>query len=202
MGRNYGQQGEGQARAILHELAIHPATADHIATKLARHFVSDTPPPTLVRHLSATFRESGGDLPAVYRALVEAPESWSPRPAKFKTPWEWLISSMRGLGMRDLGDVQAAPIMQQLGQPVWRPGSPAGFDDIAASWAAPDALVRRVEVAQRMATRVGDRLDARTLAPKLLPGVLGSDTGQAIARAESPPTGLALLLVSPEFQRR
>jgi len=202
MGKTYAEAGEGQAGAILHVLATAPGTADHIATKLARHFVSDNPPPTLVRRLSAAFSSSGGDLPTVYRALVEAPEAWAPQPAKFKTPWEWLISAARGIGMRELGDVQVAPMMQQLGQPVWRPGSPAGFDDIAASWAAPDALVRRVEVAQRIAMRVGDRLDPRELAPKVLPGMLSGETGQAIARAESLPTGLALLLVSPEFQRR
>ncbi|MBW8754388.1 MAG: DUF1800 domain-containing protein, partial [Sphingomonadales bacterium] len=202
MGKRYDQPGEAQGRAILHDLAAAPATADQIATKLARHFVSDTPPPALIERLSAAFRDSGGDLPTLYRALIEAPEAWAPEPAKFKTPWEWLVSSLRGIGMREIGDMQVAPVMQQLGQPVWRPGSPAGFDDIAASWAAPDALVRRVEVAQRVALRVGDRLDARAIAPRLLPGVLSGETGQAIARAESPPTGLALLLVSPEFQRR
>jgi uncharacterized protein (DUF1800 family) len=202
MGKTYAQPGEGQAGAILHDLAIAPATADHIATKLARHFVSDSPPPGLVRRLSAAFNASGGDLPTIYRALIEAPDAWAPQPAKFKTPWEWLISATRGIGMRELGDMQVAPVMQQLGQPVWRPGSPAGFDDIAASWAAPDALIRRVEVAQRIAMRVGDRLDPRQLAPRLLHDALSGDTGQAIARAESFPTGLALLLVSPEFQRR
>jgi uncharacterized protein (DUF1800 family) len=202
MGRTYPQPGEGQALAILRDLAVAPATADHVAAKLARHFVSDDPPSALVTRLSAAFRTSGGDLPTVYRRLVEAPEAWAPAPAKFKSPWEWMISSLRGIGMRDLGDMQVAPLMQQLGQPVWRPGSPAGFDDIAASWAAPDALVRRVEVAQRIASRVGDRLDPRQLAPKLLPGVLAAETSQATARAESLPTGLALLLVSPEFLRR
>ncbi|MDF3837834.1 DUF1800 family protein, partial [Cupriavidus basilensis] len=89
-----------------------------------------------------------------------------------------------------------------LGQPVWRPGSPAGYDDIAASWAAPDALVRRVELAQRLAARVGDRLDARELGPRLLAGTLSTPTAGAIARAESAQTALALLLVSPDFQRR
>jgi uncharacterized protein (DUF1800 family) len=113
-----------------------------------------------------------------------------------------MVSSLRGIGMRETADMQVAPLMQQLGQPVWRPGSPAGYDDIAASWAAPDALVRRVEVAQRIAAHVGDHLDPRQLGPKLLPDALGARTSQAIARAESLPTGLALLLVSPEFQRR
>jgi uncharacterized protein (DUF1800 family) len=92
--------------------------------------------------------------------------------------------------------------MNQLGQATWKPGSPAGWDDIAASWAAPEALVRRVEVAQRIAERAGSSVDARAIAEKILPGSLGDSTRSAIARAESPVEGLALLLVSPEFVRR
>jgi uncharacterized protein (DUF1800 family) len=91
--------------------------------------------------------------------------------------------------------------LNQQGQTLWRPGSPAGFDDIAASWAAPDALLRRVELAQRFAAQAG-AVDARALAPRLLPGSLSDSTADAIARAESPADGLALLLVSPEFLRR
>jgi uncharacterized protein (DUF1800 family) len=91
--------------------------------------------------------------------------------------------------------------MTQLGQPVWRPGSPAGYADTAATWAAPDALMRRVEVAQRLA-QAGGAVDARSLAPRVLPGVLGDATAAAIARAASGDTALALLLVSPEFLRR
>ena len=86
-------------------------------------------------------------------------------------------------------------------QPVWRPGSPAGYDDVAATWAAPDALLRRVEVAQRLAIPTGNTADARWLAPRVLPGV-SDDTSAAIARAESATTALALLLVCPEFLRR
>jgi len=202
LGRRYEQPGEGQARAILHDLATAPATARHIATKLACHFVADTPPPALVDRLADAFTRSGGDLPTVYRTLIEAPEAWSASAAKFKTPWDWMLSSLRGLGVDQLRSLQVAPLMAQLGQPIWRPGSPAGYDDIAASWAAPDALVRRVEVAQRLATRLGDATDPRTLGPELLPGSLSNSTASAVARAESASTGVALLLVSPDFLRR
>ncbi len=202
MGRRYDQPGEEQALAILHDLASAPATARHIGGKLARHFVADNPPPGVSERLASAFERSGGDLPAVYRALIEMPQAWSPTAVKFKTPWEWTISSMRGLGWRDLGSQQAAPILTQLGQPVWRPGSPAGYDDIAASWAAPDALVRRVEVAQRFAARVGDRLDARSLGQTWFAGSLSAPTATAVSRAESASTAIALLLVSPDFQRR
>jgi len=202
LGRQYAQPGEGQARAVLRDLALAPATASHLAAKLARHFVADNPPPALVGRLADAYQRSGGMLPAMYRELVRAPEAWSPAPAKFKTPWDWTLSALRGLGLREPGTQRCAPLLTQLGQPVWRPGSPAGYDDIAASWAAPDALVRRVELAQRFAARVGDRLDARQLAPLLLPGTLSPATTEAVARAESPATALALLLVSPDFLRR
>ncbi|MGG1946388.1 DUF1800 domain-containing protein [Trinickia sp. NRRL B-1857] len=202
IGRTYAQDGEAQARAVLHDLAAAPATSKHIATKLARHFAGDNPSAALVGRLAQAFSSSGGDLPTVYRALVASPEPWASRPVKFKTPWDWTLSTLRGLGANEIGGAKAAPILTQLGQPVWRPGSPAGYDDIAASWAAPDALMRRVELAQRIAARLGDRVDARVLAPKLFADSLDPATALAIARAESAQTALALLLVSPDFQRR
>jgi uncharacterized protein (DUF1800 family) len=202
MGKQYAQSNEAQPLAVLHDLASARATAHHVAEKLARHFVADTPPPALVDRLANVFSDTGGDLPSVYRAMVESPDAWPASPAKFKTPWDWTVSSLRGLGRTDLQGVRAAPLLTQLGQQVWRPGSPAGYDDVAASWAAPDALVRRVELAQRFAARTGDTLDARALGPQLLAGSLSDATASAVSRAESAPTALALLLVSPDFLRR
>ena len=202
MGRRYSQSGERQAQAILMNLAANPATAKHISTKLARHFAGDDPPPAMVDRLTQAYLRSGGDLPTVYRALIDSPEAWAPQPLKFKTPWEWSVSALRALDQTEIEPEVAGALMNQLGQPTWKPGSPAGFDDIAASWAAPEALVRRVEVAQRIAERAESALDPRALAEKILPGSLGEPTRSAIARAESPAEGLALLLVSPEFVRR
>jgi uncharacterized protein (DUF1800 family) len=202
LAHRYDQEGEAQAVAVLRDLGRAAATARHIAAKLACHFVSDAPAPALVNRLAEAFSRSGGDLPTVYRALFASPEAWRAPSAKFKTPWEWMISSLRGLGYKETGRMVVAPLLNQLGQPVWRPGSPAGYDDVAASWAAPDALVRRVEMAQRLAGRVGDMQDARLLAPKLLGRTLQASTLDAITRAESAQTALALLLVSPDFQRR
>lgn len=202
IGRTYGQDGEAQARAILTDLATSPATARHIATKLARHFVADDPPPALVDRLSATFLKTGGDLPSLYEVLIDAPEPWAVAAPKFRTPWDWLVAALRAVGAGALPDQMMANVLTELGQPTWRPGSPAGYDDIAQSWAGPDALVKRVDVAERIATRLGGSIDARSLAPRLMPGSLSPATAQAIARADSPPQGLALLLVSPEFLRR
>jgi uncharacterized protein (DUF1800 family) len=202
IGKKYDQAGEAQARAVLLDLAASPATAKHLSTKLARHFAGDDPPAALVDRLGKAYLASGGDLPAVYRVLIDSPEAWTPQPLKFKNPWEWSVSALRAIGTTSLEPQIAAGVLKQLGQPTWQPGSPAGWDDIAASWAGPDALVRRVEVAQRLGDRAGSAIDARALAEKLYPGSLSELTRSAIARAESPAEGLALLLVSPEFVRR
>ncbi|WP_397594188.1 DUF1800 family protein [Sphingorhabdus sp.] len=203
-GRSYGGGGALALDRILDDLAMHPATARHIATKLARHFVADDPPAPLVARLEAVFLKTGGNLPALYKALVEAPESWRTPVAKFKSPWEWTVSALRALSVTDFpGRAQAAVgLFTQMGQPVWRPGSPKGFGDISADWAGPAALMRRVETAGRFARLAANRVDARQLAPAILPGTLGPLTAEQIARAESPEQGLALLLVSPEFLRR
>ena len=201
-GRPYRQNGEAQALAILQDLALNPLTARRLALKLARHFVADAPPPALVDRMAAAYLASGGQLPALYRTLVEAPEAWATPLAKFKTPWDWLVSSLRALGRENVPPLQAIGALRELGQPVWRPGSPAGWEDDAARWAAPDALLRRVEVASRIAAPLAASIDARSLAPRILPGTLSPATASAIARAESPAEGLALLLVAPEFLRR
>lgn len=202
LGKTYDQAGAEQARAVLIDFARSPATATHVATKLARHLAGDTPPAALASRLTATFMKSRGDLPSLYRALIESPEAWAPAPLKFKTPWEWTVSALRGLGREQVGQLQMAGVQSQLGQPVWKPGSPAGWDDTAASWAAPDALLRRVEFAQRLVAPVGDTIDARTLGPKLIPASFSPATAEQVGRAESPGSALALLLVSPDFLRR
>jgi uncharacterized protein (DUF1800 family) len=202
LGKTYSQRGEAQARAILLDLAANRATARHVSTKLARHFAGDDPPAAMVDRLTAAYLASGGDLPTVYRALVDSPEAWAPQPLKFKTPWEWSVSALRAVGDTEVEGVATAAMLKQLGEPTWQPGSPAGWDDIAASWAAPEALMRRVEIAQRLAARAGSGIDARALADRILPGSVSESTRTAVARAESPQEGLALLLVSPEFVRR
>ncbi len=202
MGKTYAQQGEAQGRAILLDLAANPATARHIATKLARHFAGDDPPKPMVDRLASAYLSSRGDLPTIYRALIDSPEAWARQPLKFKTPWEWSVSALRAVGQTNIDPKIAAAMLKQLGQPTWQPGSPAGWDDIAASWAAPEALMLRVEVAQRLASKAPSSIDARALAQKILPGAVSDATRTAIARAESPQEGLALLLVSPEFVRR
>ena len=204
IGNSYSQSGSGQADAILSNLSTHPATAKHIAMKLATHFVADTPPSALVAKLEADFLKTGGDLKSLYSTLFAAPEAWGTVQAKFKTPWEWTISALRALNLKQLGPNRkaSAALFAQMGQPIWRPGSPAGFGDKAQDWAGPAALMRRVETAGRFAKLTAGRVDARKLAPIILATSLDPRTAEHIARAESPEQGLALLLVAPEFLRR
>lgn len=202
LAQTWSQPGYAQAEAVLKMLAVHPSTARHIGTKLARHFAGDDPPPRLIAELEGAFLKSGGDLRSVYRVLIEAPECWTTQPLKFKTPWEWMVSALRALGADEVGPVATFALVRKLGQPTWQPGSPAGWDDVTGSWAGPDAIMRRVEAAERIAARSDKQIDARQRATELFPGGLGPATMQAISGAESPKLGVALMLVAPEFMRR
>src|SRR5258708_20494474 len=149
------------------DVAASPGTARHLATRPARHFAGDEPPPALVDRLSTAYLASNVDLPTVYRALIDSPEPWAAQPLKFKSPWEWSVSALRAVRSRDLPAQAAAGLLKQLGQPTWQPGSPAGWDDIAASWAAPQAFVLRVEAPHRIADQPPATVDARALADEL-----------------------------------
>ncbi len=201
LGKNYRQSGGQQALAILEDIATHPATARHVATKLARHFSADEPPTSLVQRLERAFLRSSGDLPTVYRSLIEAPEPWRDAHTKFRTPWDWSIAALRATGTEEMPPRRFARLQNELGQQVWAPKSPAGYADTAAGWAGPDALIRRIETAERIGNTALDR-DSRTLARTLFPDTLNDSTATAVARAESPAQGLALLLASPEMMRR
>ena len=203
LGKRYDGAGGQQAEAVLRDLAVHPSTASHVAGKLARHFTGDVPPPALVDRLETDFLNTGGDLPSLYRTLVASPEPWAATPTMFKSPWDWTVSMLRALNVPAFGEQQnIVATFTQLGQPVWRPGSPAGYDDKVATWAGSAALMQRVELASRIAARIGDRADARSLAPLVLADAFTPETGQAIARADSPGQGLAMLFASPAFLRR
>lgn len=199
-GKSYAA-GDDQADKALEDLAVHPATARHIATKLSQHFCG-RPAPTLVKRLEAAFIESSGDLPTVYRALVEAPEPWDATAMRFKTPWDWQVSAMRALDTREHPSLHGDAICQLLGQPVWQSGSPAGYDDTDASWMGPGSLSRRVALAERTTTRAGVGMDASDVAERLMPGMIKPSTRTVLASASQPREALALMLLSPEFLRR
>ncbi len=198
----YPDSGFGQGVAVLNDLARHPATAQFIATKLARHFIADEPPPAAVKHLAAAFTASEGDLPTLYRALIDAREAWAEPLAKYKTPSDYIISAYRGLALPvEAGKGPLAPF-DVLGQRNWQPGSPAGWPDKSADWDGASALLKRIEWADAVGARLGSRRDAQELAPQLLGANLSTATRTAVARATSGAQAVTLLLAAPEFMRR
>ena len=133
LGRRYSQTGIRQGEAVLRDLAAHPATARHIAAKLARHFAADDPPQELVDKLAAAFLESDGDLPAVYQVLVESPACWADNFAKYKTPHDYVVSALRAFNHEPENPRFIIAALDLMGQAPYRPGSPAGWPDTAAS---------------------------------------------------------------------
>ena len=113
LGTSFPDTGFEQGRAVLAMLAAHPATARHLATKLARHFVADEPPPALVERLAKSFRDSQGHLKEVAKALVGAPEAWDAPRSKLKRPGEWIVERAarhrRHAARHPSGDAGAQP---------------------------------------------------------------------------------------------
>lgn len=202
LGRIYRQEGQEKGLAILRDLARHPSTARFLATKLARHFVADSPPPALVDALEAEFRKTDGDLAALARVLLTHPASFQASPAKIRTPYEFLLASLRATEAPADRVPALANALNLMGQPLWNPPGPNGFPDDEASLVAPKAMKTRLEFALQMARPLGGRFDPRDLAEAVLGEGLSAETRQAVARAETRPQGLALLLMAPEFQRR
>ena len=202
LGRRYRDDGFGQGVAVLRDVARERATAHFIATKLARHFIADDPPPAAVARLADAFVRGAGDLPTVYRALVDAREAWTQPLAKYKTPSDYIISSYRGLTLPvDAGHAPLAPF-EVLGQRTWQPGSPAGWPDRSVDWDGASALIKRIQWADGIGERLGNRRDAMQLAPQLLGVNLSDATRAAVAHAASAAQSITLLLAAPEFMRR
>lgn len=201
LGKTYAQDGPAQGAAALLDLARHPATAQHIAGKLARAFVADDPPPALVARLAKTFRDTDGDLRRVSLALVEAPESWDAAPRRVRDPYEFVIGTHRLL--QRLPEEPGAVLgpLREMGMALWQPPGPNGFPTDAAAWAAPEAMKLRLDYAALVGQRVKDPPNPSDLLEALCGGRPSSETRDAIARAESRQQGLALLLMSPEMQR-
>jgi uncharacterized protein (DUF1800 family) len=199
IGKDYPQAGVDQGRAVLADLARHPATARHVATKLSCHFVADEPPPSLVDRLATRFLDTDGDLKEVARALVAAPEAWAPAQSKIKHPTEWIVAALRATGQP--GDIhRILGALGLLGEPLWRPPAPKGFPDDNAAWLG--GVAERLDIANAYAQRIADRLDPKAIAESTIGPLASAETRSASDRAESRPQALTMLLMAPEFLRR
>jgi uncharacterized protein (DUF1800 family) len=200
LGKVYEDEAVEQGRAVLRNLAVHPATATHVATKLARHFIADTPPPALVEKLAKVFLETGGDLKEVAKAMVSSPESWAEPPTKLKRPCEWGVGMVRATGIAQVDPKRFTDGQALLGEPLWRPSSPKGYADDEATWI--DGMGRRLDIANNFAERVAGKVDPQDVIENVLGSCVSAEVKQAVGSAESRQQALALLFMSAEFQRR
>jgi uncharacterized protein (DUF1800 family) len=202
LGKRYAAGGVEQGEAVLRDLAVHPSTAHFLATKLARHFVADEPPASLVRRLTEAHLASGGDLSTVYQALVSADESWEQLHGKYKSPHDFVISTLRAFDHVPDRPQFIVGALDLMGQTPYRPGSPEGWPDTALQWGGADGLYKRIEWSNTVARRVGSRVNPVQLGDAVLGSAFKTETRKAVSRAESLSQGMTLLLASPDFQRR
>jgi uncharacterized protein (DUF1800 family) len=194
-------EGEQGGIAALAWLAEHEATHRNLARKLAIHFVADIPPPEAVAALFAVLRDTRGDLGAVARRLVTLDAAWKPPLTKLRAPMDYVVAVLRALEAPAQIAEGLINTSQFLGQPVWNARAPNGWPDQMADWAAPEAMLRRVEWAYGQAGRGAGR-DAAALVEAVMGPLIQPQTLQAAARAGSAREALTLVLTSPEFQRR
>jgi uncharacterized protein (DUF1800 family) len=202
MGKIYEAGGIAQGEAVLADIARHPSTAKFIATKFVRHFVADDPPPALVARLQDVFTKTDGDLRALATTLVDSEEAWQAPLSKMRSPYEFLIASGRLLARNPEDPGPYLNSLNVLGQPLWSPAGPNGFPDSNAAWAASEGMKLRLDISAQIASRIAPGIDPRDLLKLVAADAASEDTRRTIDRAESRQQALALLLMSPEFQRR
>src|SRR6476661_4157203 len=199
LGKVYEDDAVEQGRAVLRDLAAHPATATHLATKLARHFIADVPPPPMVERMAKVFQDTAGDLKETAKAMVLSPESWTQPPTKLKRPSEWVVGMVRAAGVTQANPERFTSGQALLGEPLWRPSSPKGYPDDEASWI--DGMGRRLDIANNFAERLSGTVDPQAIIENVLGSSVSSEVKQAVGRAESRQQALALLFMSADFQR-
>jgi uncharacterized protein (DUF1800 family) len=201
--------GMQDGESVLDILAKHPSTARFIATKLARRFVSDDPPPSLVARVAKTFTKSDGDLREVMRVLLTSPEFYaaSSYDAKVKSPLEFVAGALRVTGASVTNPRGFTGTIANLGEPLYQCQPPSGYPDRSSAWMNTGALVGRLNFARSLA---GNGLPAARVDPptaeKLVQAVLATrlsaESRSVVAAGKQPATRLALLLGSPEYQQR
>lgn len=198
LGNPVSATGQAEGELALDLLARHPSTARHVSFKLAQYFVHDQPPPALVERMARTWRESGGEIRSVLRTLFASEEFMAPSNvgAKFKNPYQYVVSAARASGM-PVGE--AAPLAQalnQLGMPLYGCGTPDGYKNTEAAWLNPGALTRRIA----FASSVGAQADAAQLDATV--GAAISARTRGLLAAHPPRLHAAMLLGSPDFMQR
>ncbi|MCX2760644.1 DUF1800 domain-containing protein [Vibrio sp. Sgm 22] len=209
LGKSYSQSGISQGESCLQTLATHKDTAKHLVDKLCQHFIGDMPK-DLSEQMVAAYLKGNGDLLPVYRLLLGSKEANEPKPNRFRPPKEWLFAVLRSADI-PLNDKQALNTLNTLGQPPFKPGSPAGWSDQDRDYNSPSALTQRMQVANRLASIAIKSAKASGTKPKVVvDDVIAALYGDAIdehtqivlSKADSAAMQLSLLWLSPQFQYR
>ena len=204
LGKKIKEDGENEGLKVLDMLAHHPSTAKFICTKLAQRFVSDNPPPDLVKRMAETFRKKDGEIREVLRTMFNSPEFWAPEAyrAKVKTPLEFVVSSIRA-GGADV--VDATPLIQQLnrmGMPLYGMQPPTGYSMKAEAWVNSSALLARMNFALALAS---NRIHGVQLDPAHLVSAANSADSSSTTNGEQILTALEGTLlegdVSPQTHK-
>lgn len=212
MGRAYTGTGVAPIRAALDDLAMHPITARHIATKLAVHFIADLPDAGLIDHLSARYLATGGDLLAVYGAMLQYPSAWAPERRNVKPPADFMASAWRALAVdpdriagfepRRIGRVLLRPLVA-MGQPWRAPAGPDGWAEEDETWITPQGVAARLDWAMEAPRLLTARLpDPRAFVDAALGPYATEPVRFAARAAESRAVAVGLVLAAPAFQRR
>jgi uncharacterized protein (DUF1800 family) len=210
LGQSYG--GDGPAtlhdiHAALHDLARHPATARHIAGKLATHFVADAADPDLVAKIEKTWLATGGDLLSVYEALLTHPAAWDPAPGNVKQPFDYIASACRALDIpADVLTRRVVPLVQTpmrlMGQFWQEPMGPDGLPEEDRAWISPQGLAARVQWAFMVPQLFREDLpDPRDFVDTALGSRAPDAVRFAASAAETRADGIGVVLASPAFQR-
>ncbi len=196
---------------VIDLLSRHASTARFVSLKLARRFVADNPPPSLVNKAAEAFGNSAGDIPTVLRTLFDSPEFFSPAAyqGKVKKPLEFVASALRTTGADVQLSHQLLRYLGRMGEPLFLAQPPTGYPDVGASWTSPDMLLTRMNFATDLiANRIpGSRVKLDALGDKdafarlIAPDALSTATRLALAEIEGS-QAIALLMAAPEFQRR
>jgi uncharacterized protein (DUF1800 family) len=213
LGKRYGGEGMVPVRAALRDLALRPETSAHIARKLAVHFVADSPNVGQVAAMTQAFEDSGGDLTAVYRAMLGHAAALDPAMQKVRQPYDFLVAASRaiGLGGAELDGMEDKRFrraylnpMAQMGQRFKHPDGPNGFPEAAEAWVTPMGLAHRIAWAmvQPRVLLQGSLPNPEDLVQSCLAERASPVLRQAAARAEDKMQGVALVLASTEFNRR
>lgn len=213
LGQTYGgdQPSLADLRAVLRDLARHPATAAHLARKLAVHFVSDIPDPALVAALEQRYLDTGGDLGAVTQALLNHPAAWAPQRRNVKQPFAFMASALRALAVppQALEALDEHPMrrhlilpMARMGQRWEQPDGPDGLSEHDSAWISPQGIAARLQWAVTTPEALmRDLPDPRDFVETALGGDVPAAVRFAAGAAESRRDGIGLILASPAFQR-